>query len=213
MVFCVKRERSRCVRGVVVVDSVVIVGRQQRCELDVLCVAWADRQCDGKCVLCVCVESELDARCLREREGGIQALRMCGVVRERAICMNVLFGGPCAHEPGRNVGEGACGQCALVINVLAAHLFETRKSATSGLWWDMRIRNSSTSTTQIQHRACASVLTGRVVRSTATERNLTAMPNGRHTVTPLPYATWLPISTCDSKHLVILLKYNTFVAG
>ena len=76
MVFCVKRERSRCVRGVVVVDSVVIVGGKGGVSLTVLCVVWADRQCDGKCVLCVCVESELDARCLREREGGIQALRM-----------------------------------------------------------------------------------------------------------------------------------------
>ena len=133
-------------RGVVVVDSVVIVGGNDGVSLTVLCVAWADRQCDGKCVCCVW---EFDARSLREHEGGIQALRMCGVVRERAICTSVLFGGPCAREPGRSVGEGACGQFVLVINAVAAHVFETRKSATSDLWLGMRIRNSSTSTTQI----------------------------------------------------------------
>ena len=54
LVFCVKRERSRCVRGVVVVDSVVIVGGKDGVSLTVLCVVWADRQCDGKCVCCVC---------------------------------------------------------------------------------------------------------------------------------------------------------------
>ena len=41
-------------RGVVVVDSVVIVGGKGGVSLTVLCVVWADRQCDGKCVCCVC---------------------------------------------------------------------------------------------------------------------------------------------------------------
>ena len=57
LVFCVKREQSRCVRGVVVVDSVVIVGGNDGVSLTVLCVVWADRQCDGKCVLCVWSQS------------------------------------------------------------------------------------------------------------------------------------------------------------